>query len=105
MDRILLMSKIHHTPNWYRDHCKSENCNPFLRKLLREDCRYIGSDYDQSHCHSERVQSYSDTWDKIMNDPMERSHGILISEMGEVMERELSKEIDRYNRTGSEMVD
>jgi hypothetical protein len=94
---------IHHTPEWYRDHCKSENCNPLLRKLLREDCRYIGGDPDSRLRHIERIGIYQTQWSEVMKDPS--SYGYLISEMGEVMEKEFSSEIDRYNRTGSEMVD
>jgi hypothetical protein len=97
------MSEIHHTPNWYRDHCKSENCNPILRKKLKEDCRYIGGDPDGRLRHIERIEIYETRWSEVMNDP--RSNGHLISEMGDVMERELSREIDRYNRMCSEMVD
>ena len=94
--------EIHHSPQWYRNHCRTENCNPPLRKQLKEDCRYIGADPDNNLCHLERITNYENQWKEVMGKPW--MYGCLISQMGEVIIREYSKEIDRYNREVSRMV-
>jgi hypothetical protein len=88
---------IHHSPQWYSNHCKSENVNPLLRKQLRGDCSFIGADYDKSFRHIERIPTYEDQWDMILRSS-DQGWDSIKSEMMDVMMREAEPDRKRYER-------
>jgi hypothetical protein len=80
--------EINHTPQWYEEHCTSEDGSASLRALLESDMKQIGANIDPTMHTEERVADYEEAWNEALEEGEPFPPGML-----EAIERESNRDM------------